>query len=220
MRFLGEPSASNNGFALKAEADGRMDGYPPVNELRIDTPIQALPPAKLAIAGSIAFGDLVGTSVTVDKGIPRMTVDAIAGFFEDRQVRAEPVDDTPASVWPSSGALHIREYSAGFMPPEPKPGSAHNFFIQVADGSLFNGALSSAHHLILASNAKVLATLAPEMFPVERLQIAIAVLLSHDLHARGVHVTAASDAEFLQRCRWLLRSADMNLTWNERYKAV
>lgn len=214
MRFSGEQSVSQNGFLLKAQVDDFTDGHPSINELRLDTLVQTLPPARLAIAGCIAFGAFVGQSVVVTGKVPRMAADAITDFFADRKVVTEPIEDVPASVWPSSGTLHIRHYAAEFTPPPKEPGTEHRFYVQVADGALYNGALASPHQLIVASNAGVMQSMEPEAFKPGRLEVALGVLLSSDLHSRGIHVAGCQDEEFMMSCKRLLRAAELNLTWD------
>lgn len=213
MEFIADSSVSQSGFVLKAHADDYTDGYPPVNELRVDTPIQTLPAARLAIAGCVAFGSYVGQSVTTTQAIPRMAVEAISRFFSERHVAARPILDIPKSAWPSAGILSVQTYDPGFVPPSKSATGAHEYHLEIADGSLYNGVLSSPHHLVVASNLAVLVQMDPHRISAAALKIAIGVLLSTDLHVHRIHITGEPGTEFLSRCKTLLRSADLSLTW-------
>lgn len=216
MKFGLSSTVSNSETVLSAEGDAHVDGIPPVNELRIDTVVQSLSPARIAVAGCIAFDEYIGQEVVLNSSIPRMAQSAIAEFFGGRGVSATPVSDVPGPVWPSAGTLYVESFDSFLVPPVTVAGDAHDFYVQIADGALFNGALSSAHQLILASNAATIAHMRSSTLSNAGLDIALGVLLSQDLHVRGIHVSSAHGLTYLDRCQKLLRAVELNLSWGGR----
>lgn len=214
MRFDVGFTTSQSSFTLAAIPDDVADGYPPLDQLVVDTAIQDLTPAHQVVAGVIAFEHYVGQQVTHSRELPRMVEQAITAFFEGRHVSAHPVTDVPGRVWPSSGTLYVSEYDQYLAPPMTPTGNPHDYYVQVADGAMFNGALASAHQLIIASNAPSISRLRPDTFAKPGLYTAVAVLLSRDLHVRNIHITTDQAAGDLTRYRSLLRSIDLNLSWN------
>lgn len=214
MRFDAGFTVAQGSFALTAVPDDIADGYPPLDHLLVDTAIQDLPPAHQVVAGVIAFENYVGQQVTGNREIPRMVEQAITAFFEHRPVSAHPVSDVPGRVWPSSGTLYMSEYDQYFVPPITSAGSPHDYYVQLADGAIFNGALASAHQLIIASNALSITRLRPDTFAKPALYAAVGVLLSRDLHVRNIHIMTDQGPCDLRRHRSLLRSIDVNLSWS------
>lgn len=212
MKFDIGPSLSQSGSILSAKPDDGSDGVPPISGLHIDTVFQNLSPARQAIAGCLAFEDYVGQEVLLSKPIPRMAQVAILDFFGVRKVFAHPVTDVPSKVWPSSGSLLISTYGSrqddrGFY-----SGPSHNYSLELADGTLYNGVISSPHRAVLATNALFMAGIEDARFSLTGLQLAIGVLLSEDLHMRNLHICAQLEREEFTRYRALLRSVELNLT--------
>lgn len=213
MKFDIGFTTSQSSFALTATPDDIADGYPPLDELLLDTAIQEVTPAHQVVAGAIAFEHYVGQQITHNREIPRMVEQEIATFFRGRHVSAHPVTDVPGRVWPSSGTLYVSEYDHYLMPPKTPPGQPHDYYVQIADSATFNGSLASAHQSIIASNAPSLSRLRPDTFARSALLTAVGVLLSRDLHVRNIHVITDNVVD-MGRHRSLLRSIDVNLSWS------
>lgn len=213
MRFDTAISTSLSSYMLIAVPDDVADGCPPVDHLAIDININNLSPGNQAVAGVIAFEEYIGQDVTVKGQVPRMVQRAITDFFSDRPVTVGPVTDIPVRTWPSAGTIHLTEFDRYLVPPRTPLRGSHDYFVQVADGAHFNGVLASAHQIIVASNAAMISRLRNVTFRPDALLIAIAVLLSRDLHIRNVHIGLDGDGAHLGRYQQLLRAVDLNLSW-------
>lgn len=216
MKFDTGFTTSQSTFFLSAVPDDVADGYPPIDRLLLDVLIQEVSPGNQVVAGVLAFEQYIGQEVTIGKDIPRMVERAIQAFFDSRPVSAHRVTDAPSRVWPSAGTMYISEFEQYVKPPLTSPGSPHDYYVEVADGRVFNGALASAHQLIVASNAALISRLRSGTFAKDALLMAVGVLLARDLHVRNIHIESDEDARNLQRYRSLLRSIDINLSWGPR----
>lgn len=213
MKIYTEPTQSHSGFRLLCEPDGEADGQPPIPELLIDTLVQNLSRERLAVAGALAFGEFIANELVVDREISRLAQSGIADFFAGRRVTALPATDVAKAVWPSSGTMHLDSFVRGSTPPLTKPGEAHDYYVEIADGVTFNGAIASAHKMVVASNAAFLARLDSTRHSYDYLLLALGVLLSEDTHMRNVHLCEPTFDGDLISARMLLRSVGLNLSW-------
>lgn len=213
MKIYTEATQSHSGFRLLCEPDGEADGQPPVPELLIDTLVQNLSRERLAVAGALAFGEFIANEIVVDRAIDRLAESGIAGFFTERRVTALPVTDVAKAVWPSSGTMHLSDLGSGGPPPLTKPGEAHDYYIEFADGVTFNGAIASAHKMMVASNAAFLSRLDPARYSYDYVLLALGTLLSEDTHMRNLHLCRPAFDGDLSSAQMLLRSVGINLSW-------
>lgn len=213
MKIVTETTHSQGSFRLLCEPDGEADGQPPVPEVLMDTLVQKLSGERLAVAGALAFGEFIANEIIVDREIGRLTQSGIANFFGERRVTALPVSDVAKAVWPSSGTMHLSDYGQGGTPPLTKPGEAHDYYVEFADGVTFNGALASAHKMVVASNAPFLSRLSSTRYSYDYLLVAMGVLLSEDTHMRNIYLAKPKYDSNLHSAQSLLRSVGLNLSW-------
>lgn len=213
MKIFTEATQSNSGFRLICEPDGEADGSPSVPEVQVDTLVQNLSRERLAAAGALAFGNYIANEIVVDREISRLAQSGIAEFFAGRTVIAHPVTDTAKAVWPSSGTMHLSDLRFAQSPPLTKPGEAHDYYVEIADGVTFNGAIASAHKLAVASNIAFLARLDAARYSRDNLMVALGVLLSEDTHMRNIHLCNPQYDSNLNASRLLLRAVGLNLSW-------
>jgi hypothetical protein len=214
MKFDIGLTTAQASFTLSAVPDDVTDGQPPIDMLLIDTPIHDVAPGNQVVAGILAFEQYIGQEVSLHNEVPRMVERSIREFFSDRPVGVTRVSDLPRPAWPSAGTMHVSEFDRYLTPPLTSPGHPHDYYVQVADGAVFNGALASAHQLVVASNALLLSRLRNGIFSKDALLISVGVLLSRDLHLRKIHIKTNGDVRQLNRYRMLLRAIDLNLSWS------
>lgn len=213
MKFEASVNAAQSAFSLSAFPDGYTDGSPLVDALEVDSVIQNLDSSRMAIAGCLAFGSFVGNEVSTGSDVSRMVAEAVSSYFMPSAVSVRGISDVPSRVWPASGTLRVEEFNGQFVGREP--GDLPGYVLQVADSSRFNGALAASSGAIIASNAEFIGKVSKGACAMELLHIAIGVMFSQDLHVQSIRVRHISAPdEVMERCRTLLRSADLNLEWH------
>lgn len=212
MKFEASVNAAQSAFSLRAFPDGYTDGSPLVNALEVDSVIQNLDSSRVAIAGSLAFSSFVGNEVSAGSDVFRMAAEAVSSYFLPSAVSVRGITDVPRSVWPASGTLRVEQFDGQFVGRES--GDLPGYVLQVADSSQFNGALAASSGAIIASNAEFIGKSSNGACAMELLHIAIGVMFSQDLHVHSIRVRQVSVRDaVLERCKALLRSADLNLEW-------
>lgn len=211
MIFEGSHNAAQSMYSLTALPDDYGDGAPTIGSLQMDTVLQNVAPAHVAVAGVLAFGSHVAHEVRTSGSVPRMAADAISSYLRPCDVTVVDVTDAPRSVWPSSGTLDLVRFDGvfeGWGSIERSPG----YRVYFADSATFNGGIATSAGAVVSSNAEVLSRLGRGDYPLALSYLSLGVLMAADLHMRSIRIPEGylDDSQF-DKCRKLLRSIELNL---------